>query len=76
MARRKRRFNDGPLKLTKVEEWQKLVKPENNVRNFEEENSSRFLGFRIIPGSTNQLWRWDTLEEVDPQKINNGATQK
>lgn len=67
MARRKSKFNDGHLTLQHSTKWKELLKPAKNVRFFEDRSADTFLGFRLIKRNTNQLWRWDTLEDINYQ---------
>lgn len=49
-----------PLKIRKSEENEVNLIPFSTER--EENTSQSFLGFKLK--NVNQLWRWDTLEDV------------
>lgn len=67
MPKRKKQFNDGPLVLKHAARWQELAKPAQNVRFLGDFSSGTFLGFRLIKQNINQLWRWDTLEDINDE---------
>lgn len=68
MARRKPKHNDGPFKPKHTDRWAKLIKPENNVRNLGQSGGPEQINLPIIPGKTNQLWRWDTMEDINEKE--------
>jgi len=67
MPKRKNKFKDPPFTLQHAAKWKELAKPAKIVRFSGDLTPDTFLGFRLIKHNTNQLWRWDTLEDINDQ---------
>jgi len=59
MARKGKKVNKEKFKPLYAHRFNQFLQPANA-----KSGKKKFLGFPINPVNNNQLWRWDTLEEV------------